>query len=53
IDKIRPRVFTLEHTFGMLHSRFRLFFNTLIHGFAMHGYSVRYKVHLASYGLPQ
>ncbi|KAK3941949.1 S-adenosyl-L-methionine-dependent methyltransferase [Diplogelasinospora grovesii] len=54
VDKIRPRVFTLEQTFGMLHSRFRLVFNTLIHGFAMHGYSVRWKVvHLASYGLPQ
>jgi len=44
IQKIRPRVFTLEQTFGMLHSRFELFFNGLVGGFTDHGYSVRWGV---------
>ncbi|KAK0733660.1 S-adenosyl-L-methionine-dependent methyltransferase, partial [Lasiosphaeria miniovina] len=54
ISKTRPRVFTLEQTFGILHQRFEQFFNTLVCGFTDHGYSIRWKVmHLASYGLPQ
>lgn len=44
IKKIRPRVFTLEQTFGMLHSRFELFFSGLVGGFTDHGYSVRWSV---------
>ncbi|KAK5654373.1 hypothetical protein OQA88_7282 [Cercophora sp. LCS_1] len=54
VKKTKPRLFTLEQTFGMLHQRFSPFFNTLISGFTSHGYSVRWKVvHLATYGLPQ
>lgn len=54
IKKTKPRLFTLEQTFGMIHDRFKPFFNTLISGFTTHGYSVRWKVvNLATYGLPQ
>ncbi|KAK0723894.1 S-adenosyl-L-methionine-dependent methyltransferase [Apiosordaria backusii] len=54
IQKLRPRVFTVEQTFGLVHDRFRLYFNTFIQGFTRHGYSLRYKVlHLNQYGLAQ
>jgi DNA (cytosine-5)-methyltransferase 1 len=54
INKCRPRMFTLEQTFGILHGRFSNYFNLLIQGFTVHGYSVRWKVvNLATYGLPQ
>lgn len=54
VEKIRPRVFTLEQTFGILHSRFEPYFNALVHGFTEHSYSLRWKiVHLATWGLPQ
>lgn len=54
IPKIRPRYFTLEQTFGILHRRCRPYFNVLVLGFTEHGYSVRWKiVHLATWGLPQ
>ncbi|KAK4452908.1 S-adenosyl-L-methionine-dependent methyltransferase, partial [Podospora aff. communis PSN243] len=54
INKCRPRMFTLEQTFGILHGRFSSFFNLLIQGFTVHGYSVRWRVvNLATYGLPQ
>ncbi|KAK1768820.1 S-adenosyl-L-methionine-dependent methyltransferase, partial [Phialemonium atrogriseum] len=44
IEQIRPRLFTLEQTFGMLHTRFELYFNGLVGGFTDHGYSVRWGV---------
>ncbi|TPX14502.1 uncharacterized protein E0L32_005466 [Thyridium curvatum] len=54
IDKIRPRLFTLEQTFGILHGRFENYFNALVQGFTSQGYSVRWTVvPLASWGLPQ
>ncbi|KAK3693973.1 S-adenosyl-L-methionine-dependent methyltransferase [Podospora appendiculata] len=54
IEKVRPRLFTVEQTFGMLHRQFKPYFNTLVQGFTAHGYSVRWKVvHLATFGLPQ
>ncbi|KAK0656476.1 S-adenosyl-L-methionine-dependent methyltransferase [Cercophora newfieldiana] len=54
VEKTRPRVFTLEQTFGLLHKRFTPIFNILIGGFTIHAYSVRWKViNLATYGLPQ
>jgi DNA (cytosine-5)-methyltransferase 1 len=54
IEKFRPRLFTVEQTFGILSPKFREFFNTFINGFAIHGYSVRWKIlHLSSYGVPQ
>nr|AAM27409.1 RIP defective [Neurospora intermedia] len=54
IEKIRPRLFTVEQTFGILHPRFDHFFQSLVHGFTDHGYSVRWKVvNFSHYGLPQ
>ncbi|KAK3354607.1 RIP defective [Neurospora tetraspora] len=54
IEKIRPRLFTVEQTFGILHPRFENFFQSLVRGFTDHGYSVRWKVvNFSHYGLPQ
>ena len=54
LQKFRPRIFTLEQTFGILHPRFRPYFNSLIRGFTSQNYSVRWKVvHLSNWGLPQ
>ncbi|KAK3363599.1 S-adenosyl-L-methionine-dependent methyltransferase [Lasiosphaeria hispida] len=54
IEKVRPRLFTLEQTFGILFPHHEMYFACLIQGFATHGYSVRWKlVNLAVYGLPQ
>lgn len=54
IKKLRPRVFTVEQTFGLVHDRFRLYFHTFLQGFTSHGYSLRYKIlHLNQYGLAQ
>ncbi|RYP03624.1 hypothetical protein DL764_005003 [Monosporascus ibericus] len=53
IKKLRPRLFTLEQTFGILHPRFEHYFNALIHGFTQYGYSVRWKiVDLLIWGCP-
>jgi len=53
IKKLRPRVFTLEQTFGILHPKFEYYFNALIHGFTENGYSVRWKsVNLVDWGAP-
>ncbi|XXG95339.1 hypothetical protein Hte_001600 [Hypoxylon texense] len=53
INSLRPRIFTLEQTFGILHPRFEYYFNALIHGFAQYSYSVRWKiVNLLSWGAP-
>ncbi|KAK4198417.1 putative DNA methylase essential for RIP [Triangularia verruculosa] len=54
IEKLRPRVFTVEQTFGIIHDRFKLYFHTFLQGFTRHGYSLRYKIlHLNQYGLAQ
>ncbi|ROT37527.1 S-adenosyl-L-methionine-dependent methyltransferase, partial [Sodiomyces alkalinus F11] len=54
IEKFRPRIFTLEQTFGILQKKFELFFNGLVAGFTDSGYSVAWKViSMANYGLPQ
>ncbi|KAK3311378.1 S-adenosyl-L-methionine-dependent methyltransferase [Chaetomium strumarium] len=54
LQKFRPRLFTLEQTFGLLHSRFSAYFNALLLSFTECGYSVRWKVvPLANYGVPQ
>lgn len=42
INKIRPRVFTLEQTFGLTHDAHAEFLNALIKGFTCHGYSVQW-----------
>jgi DNA (cytosine-5)-methyltransferase 1 len=54
VEKFRPRLFTVEQTFGILSPKFTEFFNTFLHGFTNLGYSVRWKVApLANYGVPQ
>ncbi|KAI1760022.1 S-adenosyl-L-methionine-dependent methyltransferase [Hypoxylon sp. FL1150] len=53
IKSLRPRIFTLEQTFGILHPRFEYYFNALVYGFTQHNYSVRWKVvNLLSWGAP-
>ncbi|KAJ2991802.1 hypothetical protein NUW58_g2386 [Xylaria curta] len=39
IKKLRPRLFTLEQTYGILDPRFEYYFNALIHGFTENNYS--------------
>lgn len=53
LRKVKPRVFTLEQTFGLMMARFSPYFNHLVSTFTMHGYSVRWRVvPLANWGLP-
>ncbi|KAK7949352.1 RIP defective [Apiospora aurea] len=53
LHKFRPRLFTLEQTFGILDPRFEYYFNALLLGFTRHGYSVRWRVlRLENWGLP-
>jgi DNA (cytosine-5)-methyltransferase 1 len=54
ITIFKPRIFTIEQTFGLAQERWIPNFNALLQGFTRHGYSVRWKVlHLVEYGLPQ
>ncbi|KAF2971678.1 hypothetical protein GQX73_g1842 [Xylaria multiplex] len=53
INKLRPRLFTLEQTYGILHPKFEFYFNRLVHGFTQYNYSVRWKiVNLVDWGSP-
>ncbi len=52
VKKLRPRVFTLEQTFGILHKRFAAYFNSMVQGFTNLNYSIRWKiVALSTWGL--
>ncbi len=54
VRKARPRIITLEQTFGILHPKFETSFNTLIQIFTSYGYSVSYQtMQFAEYGLAQ
>ncbi|OIW31176.1 S-adenosyl-L-methionine-dependent methyltransferase [Coniochaeta ligniaria NRRL 30616] len=54
IEKIRPRMFTIEQTFGLLHHKHSPFFKALVGDFTRYGYSVRWKiVHFHHWGLCQ
>ncbi|RYP07509.1 hypothetical protein DL764_002438 [Monosporascus ibericus] len=54
IDKIRPRLVTIEQTFGLLQERFEAYFNLFLHCFTEVNYSVSYKItHLSNFGVPQ
>ncbi|KAI1483219.1 S-adenosyl-L-methionine-dependent methyltransferase [Daldinia eschscholtzii] len=44
VKTLRPRIFTVEQTYGILHPRFEYYFNGLIHGFTRYGYSVRWRL---------
>ena len=53
LRKAKPRIFTLEQTFGLMMTRFSPYFNHLVSTFTSHGYSVRWRVvPLADWGLP-
>ncbi|KAF3797365.1 DNA (cytosine-5)-methyltransferase PliMCI [Colletotrichum gloeosporioides] len=54
VERLRPRIFTLEQTFGILQGCHDPFFCSLVGGFTDFGYSVTWKiVHLQTWGLPQ
>ncbi|KAK0749580.1 S-adenosyl-L-methionine-dependent methyltransferase, partial [Schizothecium vesticola] len=54
VNKVRPRLFTVEQTFGILAPRFQTHFGLFIAGFTDLGYSVRWKViNLKTFGLAQ
>lgn len=54
IEKVRPRVFTIEQTFGLIHPKHEPYFNALVGDLTRHGYSVRWKVvHFNNWGLCQ
>lgn len=54
IAKARPRIVTLEQTFGIMHKRFRLPMNNLIRMLTDHNFSVSWQIlELERLGLPQ
>ena len=54
IDKVRPRIITVEQTFGITHDRHQQYLRTLIGDFTQFGYSVRWKVvRLSTWGSAQ
>ena len=55
IEKSKPRVVTLEQTFGILaRDRHEAYFNSLLQMFTSKGFSVRWKlIHCADFGVPQ
>jgi DNA (cytosine-5)-methyltransferase 1 len=44
IEVTRPRIVTLEQTFGINHPRFRFYFNALIQMFTAHDFSIRWAI---------
>ncbi|KAH9436928.1 hypothetical protein MCOR02_000592 [Pyricularia oryzae] len=54
VQKLRPRLFTLEQTFGILREMHRPYFNKLVQCFTTLRYSVEWGiVHLQDWGVPQ
>ncbi|KAI4117485.1 MAG: hypothetical protein LQ338_007548 [Usnochroma carphineum] len=55
LKKSKPRVVTLEQTFGIvLRARHQGYLNALVQVFTSHGFSIRWRLlHCADYGLPQ
>ncbi|CAO1598785.1 hypothetical protein XANCAGTX0491_002545 [Xanthoria calcicola] len=52
--KSKPRVVTLEQTYGILRARHEGYLNALIQVFSSHGFSIRWRLlNCADYGLPQ
>jgi len=52
IRRIKPRIITLEQTFGILHAAFEWEFRALVQMLTMHGYSVSWRlVELQKLGL--
>ena len=54
VKMVRPRVITMEETFGLLHQVNRRFFNSVVNSLVDQDYSVRWKVmNFGEYGVPQ
>lgn len=54
VKKVKPRVITMEETFGLLHEMNRDFFKSVINSLVEQGYSVRWKImNFVEYGVPQ
>lgn len=54
INKVRPRIITVEQTFGITHERHQEYLRILINDFTQFGYSVRWKVvRLCTWGSAQ
>lgn len=54
VQKVRPRIITVEQTFGITHDRHLDYLHTLINDFTQLGYSVRWKVvRLCTWGSAQ
>ncbi|KAI0477104.1 S-adenosyl-L-methionine-dependent methyltransferase [Xylariaceae sp. FL0804] len=53
VRALRPRLVTLEQTFGILHPKFEWYFNALLRGLTELGYALRWRVaNLLGWGLP-
>jgi DNA (cytosine-5)-methyltransferase 1 len=54
LRKLRPRLVTVEQTFGLTHDRHEEYFNGFLGDFTQHGYSVRWRViKLCTWGAAQ
>lgn len=54
IEKVKPRMVTLEQTFGILHNKHKAAFHALIRMFTDHGFSVSWQVvKFQNWGLAQ
>ncbi|KAM5346866.1 hypothetical protein ACJ41O_009871 [Fusarium nematophilum] len=54
LEKLRPRIFTVEQTFGLTHDRHAEYFHAFLGDFTQFGYSVRWKViRLCTWGAAQ
>lgn len=54
LDRVKPRMGTLEQTVGLSQQKFRQEFNSLVLEFTKRGYSIRWKLcSLPKWGLPQ
>lgn len=54
VKMIKPRIITMEETYGLLHEVNRDFFKSVVNSLTEQGYSVRWKVmNFIEYGVPQ
>ncbi|KAM0275342.1 hypothetical protein ACHAPA_000203 [Fusarium lateritium] len=54
LKKLRPRIITVEQTFGLTHTRHEEYFNALLGDFTQYGYSIRWKlIRLCTWGAAQ
>ncbi|KAG4284093.1 DNA (Cytosine-5-)-methyltransferase [Fusarium proliferatum] len=54
LKKLRPRIITVEQTFGLTHDRHEEYFNGFLGDFTQHGYSIRWRViKLCAWGAAQ